>query len=416
MTTNEPSGSTIPPVPPPTTPPRRLLRRSTSDRIAAGVSGGLGDFFGLDPVLFRVLFAVSAFFGGAGVLAYAIAWAAIPSEDADHAPIDSWISQLRARRVLSWLIAIAAGLALWGVAFSWWAPRPFFPVICATIVVILLLSRSDHRRGHPKAAAAPVTGATDSAIPTDAVLATAEFDAAATQIPATDVAESATTAMPTIEKPPSAWKVRRQRTALIRAITLSVLIATVTILGIVDAVAGIRIPVYFWVAGGILLSALLIGAALRRTPWSLAALLAICMLGLFTFGGSHASFHDGVGQKIWVPTSQADLDSSARLAMGQAVLDLRHLDLTGDAHVTVIVGAGQVRVLLPEAMKATVHADVHMGHVSVDGEDAFDNYGWGPVHRSFGVDQIVPPPATASGFAVNVDVELAAGHISVERS
>ena len=98
-------------------------------RVGAGVAGGLGDYFGLDPVLFRVLFATSAFFGGAGILAYLIAWAAIPEEGTEHAPIDGWIASLRRRRVPVWLVAIAAGIFLWAVAFSWWAPGPFFPVI-----------------------------------------------------------------------------------------------------------------------------------------------------------------------------------------------------------------------------------------------------------------------------------------------
>src|SRR4051812_49740462 len=77
---------------------RRLLRRTRTDRVAAGVSSGLGDYFGVDPVLFRVLFATSAFFGGAGILAYLLAWAAIPDEGTERAPIDGWIAALRRRR------------------------------------------------------------------------------------------------------------------------------------------------------------------------------------------------------------------------------------------------------------------------------------------------------------------------------
>ena len=67
-----PPGSPPPPPGPPGSPPPvgpRLLRRSDRNRVAAGVAGGLGEYFGVDPVLFRVLFAVGAFFGGAGILA-----------------------------------------------------------------------------------------------------------------------------------------------------------------------------------------------------------------------------------------------------------------------------------------------------------------------------------------------------------
>ena len=96
---------------PPT--PVRRLRRSRSDRIGAGVAGGLGEYFGVDPVLFRVLFATAAFFGGAGVLAYLLAWAAIPEEGTERAAIDGWITSLRARRVPFWLVVAGGAFLLW---------------------------------------------------------------------------------------------------------------------------------------------------------------------------------------------------------------------------------------------------------------------------------------------------------------
>src|SRR5438874_13222008 len=122
MTTSDTIGGY--PAPPPTS-GHRMLRRNRSNRVAAGVCSGLGDYFGLDPVLFRVLFATAAFFGGAGILAYLLAWAAIPEAETEHAPIDSFIAWMRRRRFPVWLAAVAAGLFLWAVAFSWWAPGPF---------------------------------------------------------------------------------------------------------------------------------------------------------------------------------------------------------------------------------------------------------------------------------------------------
>ena len=89
MTTTDSFAMTPPPAP---TPSPRRLRRSRSDRIGAGVAGGLGEYFGVDPVLFRVLFATAAFFGGAGVLGYLLAWAAIPDEGTERAAIDGWVT------------------------------------------------------------------------------------------------------------------------------------------------------------------------------------------------------------------------------------------------------------------------------------------------------------------------------------
>ena len=57
----------------------RLLRLSATDRKIAGVCGGFGAFFDLDPLLFRVAFVVLAFFGGLGILLYAVLWLVIPS-------------------------------------------------------------------------------------------------------------------------------------------------------------------------------------------------------------------------------------------------------------------------------------------------------------------------------------------------
>lgn len=57
------------------------LRRSRRRRIIAGVCGGLGEFFGLSPWIFRIVFLFLAMPGGLpGVLPYLILWIIIPSE------------------------------------------------------------------------------------------------------------------------------------------------------------------------------------------------------------------------------------------------------------------------------------------------------------------------------------------------
>jgi phage shock protein C len=61
--------------------PKRLYR-SKNDRVLGGVCGGLGKFFTIDPVLVRVVWAVSFFAGGVGLLAYIIAWIIVPEEPA----------------------------------------------------------------------------------------------------------------------------------------------------------------------------------------------------------------------------------------------------------------------------------------------------------------------------------------------
>jgi phage shock protein PspC (stress-responsive transcriptional regulator) len=60
-------------------PPRRL-QRSSSDRVLAGVAGGLGRYFRIDPVIFRIGFGISIFFGGIGALAYLLLALLVPTD------------------------------------------------------------------------------------------------------------------------------------------------------------------------------------------------------------------------------------------------------------------------------------------------------------------------------------------------
>jgi len=56
----------------------KKLYRLSGDRKIAGVCAGLGEHFDIDPVIIRLFFLVSVFFGGLGVLAYVIMWILVP--------------------------------------------------------------------------------------------------------------------------------------------------------------------------------------------------------------------------------------------------------------------------------------------------------------------------------------------------
>ena len=58
----------------------KRLTRSRTDRKIAGVCGGLGEYFGIDPTLFRVGFVVFALCGGAGLLSYILMAIIIPNQ------------------------------------------------------------------------------------------------------------------------------------------------------------------------------------------------------------------------------------------------------------------------------------------------------------------------------------------------
>ncbi len=56
------------------------LYRSKKNRIIAGVCGGIGEYFNVDPTLIRLLWLLISILGGSGILAYIIAWIIIPEE------------------------------------------------------------------------------------------------------------------------------------------------------------------------------------------------------------------------------------------------------------------------------------------------------------------------------------------------
>lgn len=59
----------------------KKLYRSNSDKMIAGVCGGLGKYFGVDSTLIRLVFALLVFFGvGSGLVLYVILAIVMPLE------------------------------------------------------------------------------------------------------------------------------------------------------------------------------------------------------------------------------------------------------------------------------------------------------------------------------------------------
>jgi len=106
----------------------RPLQRSRSDRMLAGVSGGLARYFEIHPAVFRVGFVVLTLLGGAGILIYAAAALVMPDEGKEDSIATA---ALRNRRDRPWpliglgLLAVAGAIllsraTLWPDGDSWW--------------------------------------------------------------------------------------------------------------------------------------------------------------------------------------------------------------------------------------------------------------------------------------------------------
>ena len=61
---------------------KKQLRRSTENKVIAGVCGGIAEFFDIDPTLIRLAWVLFCALGGSGVLAYIIAAIIIPEAPA----------------------------------------------------------------------------------------------------------------------------------------------------------------------------------------------------------------------------------------------------------------------------------------------------------------------------------------------
>ena len=69
------------------------LRRPLHGRLVAGVAAGVSEYLDIDPVLVRIALVVLTFFGGAGLLVYAAAWALVPDEDAPASVAEQWLAR-----------------------------------------------------------------------------------------------------------------------------------------------------------------------------------------------------------------------------------------------------------------------------------------------------------------------------------
>jgi len=63
----------------------KRLYRSQKDKIIAGVCGGIGEYFSIDPLIIRIIAVILFFWGGSGIIAYIIGMIIIPL---DPGPVD----------------------------------------------------------------------------------------------------------------------------------------------------------------------------------------------------------------------------------------------------------------------------------------------------------------------------------------
>ena len=308
----DPRGPEAPPPPDdaPTRPlppqPRRLLR-SRSNRVIGGVCGGLGQYFNVDPILFRIAAVVFTLVGGAGLLFYLAALVLMPSEPADATAAQPpgegrnralVIALVVVALLVAWPFLLGGGAIAAGILF------PLAFLVAAGVLVWWLVSGEG---------------------------------------PSGDAGDIA------------------RRAAL--GIGVLVLCGLVALAGAWAAAAGGgTIVAILVIASG---AAVVAGAFLKPVRWLVLPALALGLsAGVVSAAG--IDLDGGVGDKTYRPTSTVDLRDRYELGIGELEVDLRTTDLAaGDRPLELDVGVGEARLIVPENVCVATDAKVGVGAVRV---------------------------------------------------
>jgi len=374
---------TIDPTPVDEAPPRRLVRVDDG-RWLGGVAAGLGRYFDVNPLVYRIAFAALALVGGTGLLLYLAAYLVIPGE---HDEESIAVEALRSRRDQPWLL-VGVGLLAFGALFAL-SEAQFWPGtgnvwLAATLVGGALVwwhvsQRADRPRP-VQTAAAPV--AADEAV---------QPDQAATRI----------------QPPPPPPRAPARQSLF--APVLGALLAAAGLFGLLAVLDVYDVDVAAALAAGVVIvgAAIAFGAMTQRRVGGL-VFLGLLLLAAFSLAAiTPVSVDAGVGEKIERPTSVAALDPSYELGVGSLELDLGDITLpTGTTSVDASVGIGKIVVTVPE--DAALVIDAHAGVGSVDLMGARDD----------GVDadrSITLPGSTPDAPVLDLEADIAIGDIQVQR-
>ncbi len=337
-------------------PPRRLMR-SRSDRILGGVCGGLGRYFGADPILFRIGMVALVLLGGAGVLLYLAAWLLVPQEPA---------------------AAPAAPGAQSATAAS---PAPQGQRTALTVLGIVLLVII----GGPL-----LLGALALVVGGGLVLG-----AIAIPLALLALLGIAVWWLSSGERPEGSREVLR---AALLGLGVLLIASTIAICGAwAAAVGGGTVMAALVVAAG---AVLVIGAFVGRVRWLIFPALALALSVAFV-AAADIDLDGGIGEREYRPASATDLRDRYELGMGRLVVDLRNADLpAGETPVKVRLGIGEAVLIVPEDVCVASRADVGMGAVNVfDRENAGVDVSWEDTPRS---------RANAKRVVLDADVGLGA--------
>ena len=154
------------PPPEPAAPARRPLRRSASDKVIAGVAGGLAENFGVSSLAVRTLFGLAFVviawqvwtLLGIAIVAYVLLWIFVPREDIGVSPAGRLTRRFPRIGPAIGVLLLLAGAAAIAAQLDGWLVWPVLLIGGG-----VLLYRYDAGRGVPRSAAPSAPGVTPPA-------------------------------------------------------------------------------------------------------------------------------------------------------------------------------------------------------------------------------------------------------------
>lgn len=373
---------TLPPAdpPPPGQTPPPVLTRSTDDKVVSGLAGGLGRYFGVDPVVFRIAFVVMALAGGSGILLYLVGWLLIP--DDLGAGVLHRVGRERNQKLVAAVLAGIGVLLLTGELFDGEGGDVPIGLVLVGLGAYVLWSR--RRQG--EAAGPPLPPASAPPAPPSGPAGTETQPLTVTR-PEPPAAQ--------VEQEPKA------RSALL-PVTLSLLAVLAGVLTLFGVPATTGLALALLLTG----AALVVGAWRGRSRWLIPVGLVLAGV-MAAVSVIDVPVRGGAGEVAHRPAVLADVRSPYRLAAGDLLVDLRHLDLQGST-VTLVasVAAGSLRVVVPEG--AAVEVDAHVGAGDLDV--------LGRLSEGIGVERRVVETGREGGGGIVLRAKAGLGMVEVRRA
>ncbi|MFD8588195.1 PspC domain-containing protein [Streptomyces sp. NPDC059637] len=350
-------------------PGRGRLVRSRRHRVVSGTCGGLGRHFDVDPVVFRIVLAVLALVGGAGLLVYGLLWLLVPVEGEEHNEVHRLLSGRVEGSGLTAVLVSLVGCGLFLAMLGGNSDQLFALAVVAVVLGAAFRTRQRPGEGATDTASAPPVSSPPAAQPPPVPAGPSWW-----REPLTKDGPPAAGPQPYRWGPAPAQSSRggeREESPFALAVfSLAVIAATAgTSLAWDSHPAGTSLQIGLACALAVLGAGLAVSAWAGRTGVGTVFTAVVVSLLLAGVSALPASVGGDWGHRVWRPTAAAEVRDGYALGGGTAELDLTGVAAKGRTVGTrADVGTGTLRVRVPDDVTVRITAQTGMGAVRLPGD------------------------------------------------